>query len=82
MTIADFQTRLEELEHELSRVEATFGEILGEAFPEFPGLGASRSEIDSWTGDHDRRTRRLVSLMEVRADLVKRIQALVDQAGR
>jgi hypothetical protein len=27
MTMADFQTRLEELEYELSRVEATFGEI-------------------------------------------------------
>ena len=72
-----FQDRLVDLEYELSHVEASFGEIANEPFPQYPGVGASSLGIEGWNAEHDRRTRRLIELMETRAVLLKRVRELL-----
>jgi hypothetical protein len=65
------------LEYELSHVEAAFGEIVNEPFPQFPGPAAGRLQFEAWSAEHDRRTHRLVELMERRAALLKQLRELV-----
>ena len=78
----DFQQRFEELEYELSHIEASFAEITNEPFPEFPGRASPRSNLELWHAQHERRTQRLQHLMDARATTLAELRKLLRQADR